>query len=30
MFKSRDGEGARFADLLDKVSEAAPEVCKNM
>lgn len=26
MFKLRSGEGARFADLLDKVAEVAPEV----
>lgn len=26
MFKSRGGEGARFADLLEKVSTVAPEV----
>lgn len=26
MFKSRQGDGARFAELLDRVSEVAPEV----
>ena len=26
MFKLRDGGGARFADLMDMVSDAAPEV----
>ena len=26
MYKLRDGEGARFADLLDEVSRAAPAV----
>jgi tRNA A37 methylthiotransferase MiaB len=26
MFKLRDGAGARFADLMDQVSDAAPEI----
>lgn len=26
MFKLRGGDGARFADLMDMVSDAAPEI----
>ena len=26
MFKSRDGKGIRFAELIDRVAEIAPEV----